>query len=311
MIVYILSGWSRQQEQNPNTPQTDTTAVACTGLTLSKLEITMSAPDEIWLLEVSAEPANTTEKIVFASSDEKVVTVSDSGKLTCIGEGQAVVTVSCGDQVAECKVSCVFEVITEPPTLPPEGVRLNRKSITADYEGFTWTLYSGDVALEDIVWTSDDPSVATIENGVVTAVAEGTTTVHAEYNGVTSSCDIICKFEEPTMPEENGDEETGNVDETTGVNSDEYILYSQFGDRIPYDTYRKAYDVTVPVGNTVGLYLKNASGDELELTWTIKEGDSCTVDENYVTVQSSETNCMLTAEHDGVTYYCYIRTVNG
>ena len=316
MIAYILSGWSRQQAQNHDPAQSATTAVACTGLILPKLEVDMTETGEIWLLEVSAEPANTTDKLIFVSSDENVVTVSDGGKLTCVGEGQAVITVTCGDQTAECKVSCVFETTTEIPTLPPEGVRLNRKSITADYEGFSWTLYSGPVAMEDIIWTSDDPTVAVIENGVVTAVAEGTTTVHAEYNGVTSSCEITCIFEEPTMPDENGEEENGDSEqsqdnETNSGNSGKYTLYSQYGDPIAYDDYKKAYDVTIAVGQTVGMYLKNASGDKVELTWTISEGDSCTVEENYVTVLSSATNCMLKAEHDGVTYYCYIRTVNG
>lgn len=311
MIAYILSGWSSRQGENTTTTQIQTTPVACTGLTLSKLELELTASGDIWLLEANAEPSNTTDSISFSSSNEEVVTVSNSGKITCVGEGHAVITVSCGDQVAECKVSCVFEATTETPTVAPEGIRLNRMSITADYEGFTWQLYSGSVPLEDIVWTSDDPAVATIENGVVTAVSEGTTTVHAEYNGVTSSCEIVCSFEEATMPDDNGNGESGNGDNTTGENDGKFILYSQFGDAIPYDEYKKAYDVTIPVGQSVGLYLKDGSGQELELSWTITEGDSCTVDKNYVTVHSSETNCMLMAQYDGVTYYCYIRTING
>lgn len=310
MILYILSGWSRQQTQNQNDTSSETVSVSCTGLSLSKLEIEMTAADEIWLLEASATPANTTDQIIFSSSNEEVVTVSNTGKVTCVGEGQAVITVSCGEQTAECKVSCVFPETTEQPTVAPEGVRLNRKSITADYEGFTWTLYSGNVAVEDIVWTSDDPSVAVIENGVVTAVAEGTTTVYAEYNGVTTSCEIVCDFAEPTMPDEEGGTSSGGSGETVTDNDGKYLLYSQYGDAIPYDEYKGAYDVTISVGETVGLYLKDASGGNVALTWTITEGESCTVDENYVTVQSSETNCMLTAEYEGVTYYCYIRTIN-
>ena len=308
MIAYILSGWSRQQAQNHDPAQSATTAVACTGLILPKLEVDMTETGEIWLLEVSAEPANTTDKLIFVSSDENVVTVSDGGKLTCVGEGQAVITVTCGDQTAECKVSCVFETTTEIPTLPPEGVRLNRKSITADYEGFSWTLYSGSVAMEDIIWTSDDPTVAVIENGVVTAVAEGTTTVHAEYNGVTSSCEITCIFEEPTMPDENGDDETNNSDENISSGDGTYQLYSHFGNKIEYNNDKKAYDVTIAIGETIGLFLKDASGNKIDLTWTISEGDCCTVEGNYVTVHSAVSDCMLQAEHGGVTYYCFVRT---
>ena len=312
MIVYILSGWLRQQDQtqNPGNTQVDTTPIHCTGLTLSKMEIEMVSTGEIWMLEATPVPANTTDKLSFSSSDENVVIVSKTGKITCVGEGQAIVTVSCGDQIAECKVSCVFETTTEYATNPPEGVRLNRKSITADYEGFTWILYSGTVAEEDIVWTSDDPSVATVDNGLVTAVAEGKTTVHALYNGVTTSCEITCDFSETTEPDENGSQggSSGNSDENIGDGS--YKLYSHFGNEIAYDDYKKAYDVTISIGETVGLILKDGSGTKLTLEWTVAEGDTCTVEENYVTVHSSVSNCMLKAEHNGVTYYCYVRTVN-
>ena len=310
MIVYILSSWSKRQDQNTNTPQTETTPVGCTGLTLSKLELELTASGDIWLLEATPEPADTTDTVSFSSSNEEVATVSKTGKITCVGEGHAVITVTCGNQTAECKVSCTFETTTEMPTVEPEGVRLNRKSITADYKGFTWILYSGDIPMDDIVWTSDDPAVATVKNGIVTAVAEGTTTVHAEYNGVTSSCEIVCTFDQPTIPDENGEGGSGNSGATSGTPGGKYVLYSNFGNALAYNEDLKAYDVTVKVGESVGLYLKNESGDELELDWTITEGDSCTVDKNYATVQSSKTNCMLTTEYDGVTYYCYIRTVN-
>lgn len=314
MILYILSGWSNRQEQtkDPGNTQVDTTPVGCTGLSISKMEIKLTATGEIWLLEATPSPVDTTDKIVFSSSNDDVVTVSQSGKITCVGEGQAIITVSCGDHVAECKVSCEFETTTERPTNPPEGVRLNRKSITADYEGFTWILYSGSVPMDQILWTSDDPSVATVENGVVTAVAEGSTTVHAEYNGVTSSCDIICDFEDASEPDENGEQggSSGNSDENIAEGNGTYQLYSHFGNAIAYDDYKKAYDVTISIGETVGLILKDAFGNKLTLDWTIAEGDSCTVEKNYVTVHSSVSNCMLKAEHNGVTYYCYVRTVN-
>ncbi len=315
MIAYILVGWSQKNPQGEGTQSgqetTEALEIPCTAITLSKLEIALSAEGEIWMLDAQVTPANCTDPVIYSSSNENVVTVSDGGKITCIGEGQAVITVSCGDQIAECKVSCAFEKPTEPPTVAPEGIRLNRNSITADYEGFTWTLYSGTVAMEDIVWTSDDPSVATIQNGKVVAVAEGQTMVHADYNGVRSSCTIICKFEEPTMPDENGEIGGDDPVENESVASDgDYQLYTQFGNKIGYDNGVKAYDVTVSVGESVGLYLKDSSGNTLTLDWVVTEGDSCSVEENFVTVVSSDSNCMVQAEYDGVTYYCYIRTIN-
>lgn len=314
MILYVLNGWSRRTQPDTNIQSTtDTTEqqdIACTGLSLSQLEITMGAAGEVWILEATPAPSNTTDAISYSSSNEAVATVSSSGKITCVDQGQAVITVTCGEITAECKVSCVFEIATEPPTVAPEGIRLNRKSITADYEGFSWTLYDGEVSHDQIVWTSDDPTVATVTDGVVIAVSEGQTEIHAEYDGVITSCTIICDFEEPTMPEENGEEPGENSETTAPAGNGDYLLYNQFGDKIPFDEYEKIYDVTLSVGSSVGLYLTDSSGNTLELTWTVVEGSSCEVDGNYVSVQSSETNCLVQTEYEGVTYSCLIRTVN-
>lgn len=310
MIAVILLGWAeRKSDIEGSTGTTAASAnidVPCTGLTLSQLEISMTSPGEIWILEASASPLNTTDKLVYASENEAVATVSDSGKVTCVGKGHAVITVTCGDQVAECKVSCDFEEATQPPTVAPQGIRLNRKSITADYEGFSWTLYEGDIANDQITWTSENESVATVENGVVTAVGEGVTEIHAVYNGVTTSCTITCEFEEATIPEGEGEDHGGS----TPVDTGEYALYTIWNDKVPFNDDLKAYDVTISVGQSVGFVLKNSAEEEVVFNWTITDGTSCTVEENYVTVINSDSNCTLEVEYEGIVYTCFIRTVN-
>ena len=72
--------------------------------------------------------------------------------------------------------------------------RLNRSDITMLYQGEKWMLYSGDLDVTQITWTTNNQQVATIENGTVVAVGEGTTTVYGEYNGVKVSCIIRCSF---------------------------------------------------------------------------------------------------------------------
>ena len=42
----------------------------------------------------------------------------------------------------------------------------------------------------EVVWTSSDEEVATVEDGVVTALKEGTTTITAEVDGVKATCEI-------------------------------------------------------------------------------------------------------------------------
>ncbi len=310
MIVFVISDITKRRDEITQNETTEYTTEPCTGLRLSQIDIVMNAVGEVWLLEATPTPATTTDEIIFSSDNTEVATVSASGQITCIGAGQAVITVTCGDQTAECRVKCVIEEeeTTELPTVAPVQIHLNRTSMTLSIAGVKWTLYSGDIAVEDITWTSDDPAVATFENGVVTAIAEGVTNVHATYNGITTSCEVICKFEDPTAENSEGNGE--NPDETTATVVGELELYTQYGNKIPYNEDLKAYDVTVAVGSKVGLILKDASGNAVTLDWTVTTGTSCTVEGNYVKVENSTENCMVTAEYNGVTYSCYIRTVN-
>ena len=46
---------------------------------------------------------------------------------------------------------------------------------------------------QEVVWASDDESIATVSDGVVVGVKAGTTTVTATANGVKSACEVVVK----------------------------------------------------------------------------------------------------------------------
>lgn len=96
---------------------------------------------------------------------------------------------------------------TEPPEPTQAGLSLNHEKIILVSEGETFDIYNGSVDASAITWSSDNESIATVANGVVTAVATGSTTVHAEYDGQTLSCDVVCKlrFFKETTPAEGED----------------------------------------------------------------------------------------------------------
>ena len=76
----------------------------------------------------------------------------------------------------------------------PEIFGFDKERIVLVTEGEKWILYDGSVDYSDITWTSDDPSVATFDNGVVTAVGSGETTVHADYMDTRVSCTVLCNI---------------------------------------------------------------------------------------------------------------------
>ncbi len=65
------------------------------------------------LINVLVVPENTTDELVFASADQSIATVSEDGKITAVGEGETVVTITCGNVQAYVNVVCDFTPETE------------------------------------------------------------------------------------------------------------------------------------------------------------------------------------------------------
>lgn len=304
MIAVILFGFMRQEPDSENDAQqqSEPSYVACTSLTLSQYEVVLESVGAQWMLYATCEPSNTTDAVFYSIDKPEVATVSENGSVICVSDGTATITVQCGSQTKTCKVTCSLPTEeTQPPTVAPEGVHLNRISILADFEGYEWILYSGKVPVTDITWSSDDPSVATFVDGVVIAVGEGETTVYADYNGVRTSCIIVCDFDAST--------EIENGEQPATIGS-ELILYSQYGNALFYNEDIQAYDVMISVGESVGLYLKDSNGMKAEVSWNITQGSSCEKDGEYFTAIDSRSNCMVEAEYNGQIYRCLIRTKN-
>lgn len=209
---FFLPDWSGTSINTPTVtdplptattiPTTEAPNYACTDLILSDAVLEITNANAAYLLNVTPVPEDTVDVITYESSDPAVATVTSEGRITAVAPGQAIITVTCGEITKECKVVCMFE--TEPtqppteattaPTLPNVTLELNRTDITLAFRGDSWQLYEGPLSKQDITWTSDNPNVATIEDGLVTAVGVGTTEVHAEYNGQTVTCIIRCSF---------------------------------------------------------------------------------------------------------------------
>ena len=72
------------------------------------------------------------------------------------------------------------------------GITLKKSETTLGI-GYTETLkYELPAGLNssNIVWKTSNPKVATVQNGKVTAISEGTTTIYALLNGYTSTCTV-------------------------------------------------------------------------------------------------------------------------
>lgn len=86
--------------------------VPCTGITLSQSELTFTSIGATATLTVTKTPLDTTDTVVWASSNEDCATVAD-GVVTCVGVGSATITATCGTQSATCTVTSTYTMVLD------------------------------------------------------------------------------------------------------------------------------------------------------------------------------------------------------
>lgn len=176
-------------------------AKPCTSLSLNLTELTLTYRNDLDQIVASVEPRDTTDQRVFTSSDESVAKVTGVGVVTAVNPGTATITVTCGKQTATCTVVCDFSdepAPSESVSLDVDSLELNNTDMTFFNPGENFTLKLENVPIgTPVTWVSQDPSIATVdEGGRVVAVAKGTTKVLAKVGDLTAECWVRCNFKE-------------------------------------------------------------------------------------------------------------------
>lgn len=115
------------------------------------------------------------KNVTWSSSNESVATVNN-GVVTALIPGKATITVTTedGSKTASC------EVTVEKLPVHVSSVSLDKSALTLEVgssETLTHTVLPEDADNKDVTWSSSNESVATINNGVVTAVSRGSATI--------------------------------------------------------------------------------------------------------------------------------------
>lgn len=111
---------------------------------------------------------------VWSSTDTAVATVTDAGLVTAVANGIAEITVTSAETTDVCVIVVRETVIPEPGlivTFPKTAVTLN--AFMSETYTIVPTITKNNVAVEGatITWTTSDETKATINNGLVTAIA--------------------------------------------------------------------------------------------------------------------------------------------
>lgn len=167
-------------------------------------------------------------KSAYTSSKPEVATVSRNGLLKAKKAGKTIITAVWG------KVSCRIAVQVRKRT---DGSQVRNFLMTGDgrtagklelnmtdirtFKGRTYQLVCafGKKPAYGAVFTSDDPAVASVDgNGLVTAVAPGSSVIRASWNGLQAACTIEVEAGNPrrdTVSSRFSFDESGNYQESS------------------------------------------------------------------------------------------------
>lgn len=153
-----------------------------TQISLDKESVTLAA-GETAFINATVTPEDDSENILWTSDDENVATVED-GTVTAVAPGSTTIRATAGDASAFCSVTVTeaeIESITLDKTnitLVEGGKEIIKAEIKPEYAGHT------------IIWNSSDETVATVDEGEVTAVSEGVATITAKAGKASATCEV-------------------------------------------------------------------------------------------------------------------------
>ncbi len=125
-------------------------------------------------------------EVTWESSDAEVATV-EGGVVTAVAVGTVTITASCDEQSAAVDVTILPQPVASIeisglPESPRVGDEFSVVASLIDARG---------VALDrEVTWESSDAEIATVEGGVVTAVAVGTVTITASCDEQSAAVDV-------------------------------------------------------------------------------------------------------------------------
>ena len=159
-------------------------------ISLNKTSASLTEGDTL-TLTATITPSNATNKnVTWSSSNSSVASVSN-GVVTALKAGTATITVTTedGGKTATCSITVNEKIY------PVSGISLNKSTLTmCENENYTLTatITPSNATNKDVGWSSSNTSVATVSNGVITALNVGTTTITATTvdGGMTASCNI-------------------------------------------------------------------------------------------------------------------------
>lgn len=177
-----------------------TVVVPATGITVpDKLDLALNGQNTASLNAMATPEDATDVTLTYASSDEKVATVDETGLVTAVGNGEADITISLTQTFS---VATGENATAETSSKPINLTATTHVTVTTAVESISFDKTEGVLTVgnthqikatvspenasdQTLTWTSSDESVATVDgSGNVAAKAAGSVTITASVGDV-------------------------------------------------------------------------------------------------------------------------------
>ena len=162
--------------------------IEVTSVNLNTATLELEIGEESQLTAIISPSNASDKKVIWGSSNIKVVTVTETGLVKGIAEGSATVTATAGGKQSTCAVT------VSKAAIKAESISLDRTSLEIEVDGaytLIATVLPDNATDKTVTWTSDTPSRADVsEEGTVTGISEGKATIYAKIAGHEASCEV-------------------------------------------------------------------------------------------------------------------------
>lgn len=130
-----------------------------------------------------------TQSVKWVSSNKKIATVDSKGVVNAKKDGKVIITAKIDNKTYKCN-------ITIKTKTKVTGISLSQSSnniYVGDTFSLNTTINPNNATNKNVNWSSSNSSVATVNNGIVTGLSEGTTTIIAtseDNSGIKASCTV-------------------------------------------------------------------------------------------------------------------------
>jgi uncharacterized protein YjdB len=138
--------------------------------------------NESKVLYYNIEPVELSSLVTWISSDERIATVDNNGKITGVSNGKTTIKGMYGDKEIICNVKVVIPVDSLNISKTNTTIKINQT------EQLQLTILPTTAINQDITWESNNTNVVTVDNGTIKGISEGEAIVSASVDGKRVSC---------------------------------------------------------------------------------------------------------------------------